>query len=123
MSEQITPKKMLFGSEVDELIAIARKNLPMHPTSVIADCKLMLKFMLVHRPQIYELIGEAQIILKEYKDAENSFQTAIILGNNSESNYLILARLVSSRGDEKLASSYASIGRNGSPKYKLKMTY
>ena len=113
MDEEFDENRPLAGSEVSELIAIARKNLQSHPLGVIEDCNLMLKYM-GNKPHIYELLGEAQIILKEYIKAENSILTAIALGRNTKSNYLMLASLIKFRGNQTLSKRYFTIGVKGS---------
>ncbi len=106
--------------ELLELLAIARKNLDNDPKSVIRDCKMILnskqkadqnetRFFIDARPEIYELLGEAQLSLNHYTNAETSFLTAIALGNRSKSNFSFLARIVDKTGQKSLSIKYNQI--------------
>ncbi len=106
-------KRVSYGKEVEELLAIASIDLNSNPISVIEDCVEILGYM-GNKPGVYELMGKAYIKLKDYQKAENSFLTAIALGSNTKSNYFTLSKLVKCRADNNLSDKYLRIATTGS---------
>ena len=101
--------------ELQERITLIRKTLEVDPQTALKDCRQLHK---TYGPisALYSLAAEVYIRLKIFQDAENCICSALLLGDESSTNYINLANIAFMRGDQSLASKWlekaASINAN-----------